>query len=100
IQQPAQLAAAVAKSDARCHGDANGKAWVAPSGGTAPYAYSWNSSPIQNADTATGIGAGSYSVTVTDSKGCTTTASAAIAQPAVLIASTTQVNVLCHGGAS
>lgn len=40
------------------------------SGGTAPFLYSWNTSPVQTSSTATGLEAGKYKVRVTDSKGC------------------------------
>jgi hypothetical protein len=51
--------------------------------------------------TATGLAAGTYTVTVTDSKGCTTTASATVTQPALLVASATNTgNVNCFGGAN
>ncbi len=39
-------------------------------GGTAPYTYAWSTSPIQTTQTATGLGSGSYTVCITDSKGC------------------------------
>ena len=41
------------------------------SGGTPAYTYSWNTTPVQNTQTATGLAAGTYTVCVTDSKGCT-----------------------------
>jgi len=49
---------------------ANGSAFVVASGGTAPYTYVWNTIPVQTTQTATGLSAGLYSVTVTDSTGC------------------------------
>ena len=43
------------------------------SGGLPGYTYSWNTTPIQNASLATGLSAGTYTVTVTDVNGCTST---------------------------
>jgi hypothetical protein len=44
---------------------------VTPSGGLAPYSYTWNTSPVQTTDSATGLVAGnSYQVIVTDANGC------------------------------
>ncbi len=40
-------------------------------GGITPYNYSWNSVPVQTTDTAVGLGAGIYTLTVVDSNGCT-----------------------------
>src|ERR1051326_1128608 len=48
----------------------NGTASVTPSGGQSPYTYSWTPSSQTNA-VATGLSAGSYTVTVTDANGCT-----------------------------
>ena len=43
------------------------------SGGLPGYTYSWNTNPAQNASLATGLSAGTYTVTVTDVNGCTST---------------------------
>lgn len=94
----AALSASVtAHTDAACNGALNGSATVTANGGTAPYAYSWNSSPVQTSATATGLGAGNYTVTITDNKGCSTTASTTIAQPAVLAISGNITPALCQG---
>ena len=56
--------------DAETQGNANGAATVNGAGGTAPYAYLWNDSLSQTNETATGLAAGTYMVTVTDANGC------------------------------
>lgn len=48
----------------------DGTATVTPTGGTAPYTYSWSNG--QTTATATGLAPGSYSCTITDSYGCST----------------------------
>ena len=35
--------------------------------------FSWNTTPVQTTNPATGLAAGNYTVTVTDQKGCITT---------------------------
>ncbi|TSJ38989.1 gliding motility-associated C-terminal domain-containing protein [Fluviicola chungangensis] len=40
------------------------------SGGTVPYSYSWNSSPVQNTLNASSLATGNYTLTVTDNSGC------------------------------
>ncbi|MEN2490248.1 choice-of-anchor L domain-containing protein, partial [Flavobacterium sp. B11] len=85
--------------DVKCKGSATGSATVTASGGTANYTYSWNTSPVQTNATATNLSAGTYTVTVTDSKGCSNTKQISITEPTTsLAASTTQVNLTCNGG--
>ena len=76
ITEP-ELALTASKSqiNASCGGASSGSATVVASGGTGPYTYSWNTNPEQTSATATNLLAGSYSVVITDSKGCTHTVS-------------------------
>lgn len=99
ITQPAVLNASIGSAtNISCFGSSNGTAITVVTGGTSPYTYSWNTSPVQNTATATGLGVGSYIVTVTDTLGCTDTANVTIAQPSVLSASiASQTNVSCFG---
>jgi uncharacterized delta-60 repeat protein len=62
-------------------GGTDGSASVTVSGGTGPYTYSWNTSPVQTTATATGLTAGTYQVTVTDAANCTQTYTFTITQP-------------------
>ncbi|WP_276134123.1 gliding motility-associated C-terminal domain-containing protein [Polluticoccus soli] len=98
VTQPTQLTATTSKTDVSCYNGSNGTATVAPTGGTAPYTYSWNTTPAQTTATATNLPAGTYTATVTDSKGCTTTASATVTQPTQLTATATKTNVSCYAG--
>lgn len=54
-------------------GAMDGEASVSVTGGTGPYTYAWSDG--QTTAMATGLGAGTYSVTVTDANGCSTTCS-------------------------
>ena len=64
-----------------------------------PYTYVWSNAATSQ--DLTGIGAGTYSVTITDANGCTETISATITEPAAGISrSLTQTNVLCFGAAT
>lgn len=47
-------------------------------GGSPPYNYLWSSNPAQNTQTATGLPAGNYTVTLTDGGSCSSTASGTI----------------------
>ena len=52
-----------------CSSCTDGTANAVPAGGTPSYTYSWNSS--QTVPGITGLGAGSYTCTITDAHGCT-----------------------------
>jgi gliding motility-associated-like protein len=52
-------------------GNNNGTATASVSGGTSPYTYLWNNGATTSS--ITGLGAGNYTVTVTDATGCTQT---------------------------
>ncbi len=52
-----------------CFGEPNSEAMVAASGGTPGYSYTWSNS--NNSNVATGLATQNYTVTVTDSQGCT-----------------------------
>lgn len=99
IGTPAQFSATYTKTDVSCNGGTNGSATITPSGATAPYTYSWSPSG-GSAATASGLAAGSYTVTVTDANFCSYPVNVSISQPAALTATTFQTNVLCNGGAS
>ncbi len=97
ITEPTLLVAAAAvDSNASCNGFADGGATASASGGTAPYTYLWSDNQVTQS--ATGLGAGTYIVTVTDANGCEDTASVVITEPALLVASTVlDSNASCNG---
>ena len=82
-----------------CFGGTTGTATAIATGGTGVYTYSWNTLPVQQSVTATGLSAGMYIVTVTDGSGCTATGSATITEPATALSGTiaSQTNVSCFG---
>ncbi len=90
IDEPAVLSAsAVQDSPVVCNGESNGAASVSVSGGNAPYSYSWDKSASTLAS-ASDLAAGLHTITITDSKGCETSASVTIDEPAVLTCSASQ----------
>lgn len=58
-----------------CINSDDGSIMAVPSGGSAPYQYSWNSLPQINAQQLDNIGVGNYTVTLIDSNGCVSSAS-------------------------
>lgn len=69
------------QTNATCFGSSDASAAVLPSGGTAPYAYLWSTSPSQTTSSVSGISAGNYTCVVTDAGGCTYTQTFTITQP-------------------
>jgi gliding motility-associated-like protein len=67
-------------TDVKCFGGNDGTATAIGAGGDPPYTYVWSNA--QNASTVSGLTAGTYTVVVTDSKGCATVGVVTINQPA------------------
>ncbi len=99
ITEPAALTKSFTQTDVLCFGNSTGAIDFSVSGGTGPYTYVWS-----NAETTqdiSGLSAGTYSVTITDANGCTSTASTTITEPAsALTNSLTQTDVLCFGNST
>jgi large repetitive protein len=82
ITQPTQVASSIGtSSNPTCFGSTNGSATGNASGGTAPYAFAWSTTPVQTSNQAIGLTAGNYTLTVTDANGCISTTSVTLTQP-------------------
>ena len=99
ITQPSALASTPTQTNVVCNGGNTGSASVAVSGGTGAYTYSWSPSG-GSAASATGLTAGSYTVSVRDANACSLSNAFLITQPPALTATTTQTNILCSGAAT
>jgi gliding motility-associated-like protein len=96
ITEPTALQSNPTSTAATC-GNSNGSADAVASGGTGPYTYVWSNS--QTTAVVSSLAGGSYSVTVTDANGCTTTSTVVVTvtgAPTVTVQSSS--NVLCFGG--
>ena len=82
ITQPPAIDLAISKTDVKCLGGMTGTASVLPTGGTGPFTYQWSGGTTPDQQTAQGLSAGTYSLTVTDSKGCEAFGSVTIGEPA------------------
>lgn len=99
VTQPlAPLSVTGSASDALCFNGTQGSATAQGHDGTPGYTYSWNSVPVQNTQTAVGLGAGTYTVTVTDANNCTTQGSWVINQPTAVVPVAISQPVSCFGG--
>jgi large repetitive protein len=83
-------------SQSTCVVSNEGTVSVTPSGGQPAYSYQINSGTVQKSADFTGLSAGSYTVTVTDGRGCTGTVVAIINQTPTAPTVTTPINY-CFG---
>ena len=82
-----------------CNGLFDGTASLTAIGGNGNYSYLWDASASsQTTNTAAGLSAGTYTVTVTDQKGCFKDTTVTVLEPNVIaINNTTQDSVSCNG---
>lgn len=98
ITEPAPLTSAIQNStDVSCNLGCDGTVLVAVNGGTAPYTYVWNGGNNPADAQNTGLCQGTYSVTITDANGCTTSTTVTINQPTALAITSVTTDALCWG---
>lgn len=89
--------------DNLCYGDMNGELFTTVTGGSTPYTFDWDNDGTGDADDAddvSGLGAGTYGLTVVDVAGCTGAISGIVSDPSAITVSTNSItNVTCYGGA-
>lgn len=99
VTQPSSITIAFTKRDALCNGVCSGSVTATPSGGTAPYTFSWTpvgAFPGSILNNLINLCANIYTVTVTDANNCTTTATVQISEPPVLTGTLTVKDALCN----
>ena len=95
INEPTVVSSTTSANDARCFGDSTGTASAFGAGGVPGYTYLWSNGGTGS--TVANLPAGTYSVVVTDSNGCTHTDSATVAEPQPLVLSSVIVSPSCNG---
>jgi gliding motility-associated-like protein len=93
---PGVVATIVSITNVTCYGGNNGSAVAGGTGGTKPYTYSW--APVISAvDSATQLTAGSYTATVTDALGCSSSIVANVLQPSQTLVKPMAATTICIG---
>jgi len=96
LGQPAVLNTTLNVVAISCFGMSNGAINTVTTGGTSPYSYNWGGGVFtQN---RTGLATGTYSVTVTDFRGCTVSQSVTLGEPLQLSLTTVPSPLACTGG--
>jgi|GEM_PF-190480 len=94
VNEPNVISVNVAGTDASCAGVNDGAANAVVTGGTTPYTFLWAPNG-QTTQGITGLGAGTFTVTVTDVNGCTATDDVVITQPNALSVNITGSDLNC-----
>lgn len=95
IGEPAAISIGEIHSDVKCHNGSDGSIDISVSGGTSPYAFSWNDGPTT--ENRSGLTAGTYTLTVTDNAGCTASLPVTVTEPPALALTETHVDETCFG---
>ncbi|MBL0310689.1 MAG: gliding motility-associated C-terminal domain-containing protein [Bacteroidetes bacterium] len=82
-------------TDISCNGGSNGAVDIQVTGGQAPYTFLWNNQAAT--EDISLLSEGAYSVTVTDSLGCTATSTATVNEPDSLLITETHHDISCNG---
>ncbi|MBL4707000.1 MAG: gliding motility-associated C-terminal domain-containing protein, partial [Flavobacteriales bacterium] len=100
ITEPAALNSTFNQNNVSCNGLTDGNAKVNVTGGTMPYAFTWEIGVASINDSIFNLAANTYRVTITDANNCTKTDSVVITEPSVIVVSSSTVDVLCNGEAT
>ena len=98
VGQPAAISFASTQVNVLCNGAASGSINLTASGGTPGYTFIWSNGA--STEDISSLRAGDYSVTATDTRGCTGTTTVTITQTAALAITPTKTDVLCNGAST
>jgi len=92
---PEELNSNISGTDIYCFGGEDGAVDLTVNGGTIPYFYEWSTGATT--EDINSLSVGTYTITVTDSNGCTTINSIIITEPPQLTSSISGTDILCAG---
>jgi subtilisin-like proprotein convertase family protein len=95
ITEPAPLTVTTSFTNVTCNSTTNGTAAVEANGGTAPYSYLWNNN--QTTDIINSLSAGTYTCTITDVNGCSSSSAVTILQTSELSVTAITTPITCFG---
>ncbi len=93
---PVSITSAATTTDVTCNGGTDGTATTYVAGST-PISYSWSNGAISSG--LSGVGAATYTYTVTNGCG-SVSGSATVNEPTALVAASSNTAILCNGGTS
>ncbi len=100
VNQGNEIIVGVGTFNPICHGGNSGSVSAIASGGAGPYTYQWGTTPVQTGLSAGSLVAGTYNLTVADSKACSVTASATLVDPAAIVVTADVTGAKCFNTAT
>ena len=97
VTEPAAISVTGVVTNVTCNGGTTGAVNLTVTGGVGAYSYAWSGTGT-GTDPRTGLAAGTYTVTVTDSNNCTKTNSFNVTEPSAISITGVVTNVTCNGG--
>lgn len=97
VSEPIAIVVSTSVVQAPTCSNFDGQASASPENGNPPYTYLWTNAGNQTTQTATGLPAGSYSVTVTDADGCTDVGVISLSNSNAPTVISVVTNVSCFG---
>ncbi|MGH1339874.1 MAG: SprB repeat-containing protein, partial [Aureispira sp.] len=98
LSEPSAITVTAVSVSTRCNTSSDGSASAMATGGAGGYSYAWSTTPVQITDTARGLAAGNYIITVTDANGCTGSTSVSVSEPsAVSVTTSLAAAISCNG---
>ena len=98
VSGPIKLSVALAKNNISCHGLKDGTATASPFGGVQGYSFQWSNGDTANS--VSGLSAGMYYLTVTDTANNIAIDSVLIIDPTILTDTLNPTHVKCYGDSS
>ena len=93
ISEPPPMSASIIGTNVSCNLGTNGAADLTVTGGAIPYTYLWSNT--YTSQDLTNVGAGNYTVTVTDGNSCTVTASVVLTEPGPITVTVVPTDASC-----
>lgn len=83
-----------------CYNNANGSIDLTASGGNGTLQYAWSHDASEHSEDVSGLVAGTYVVTVSDSLGCSVEETFVLSEPQLLVPAMTSTDINCESGSA
>jgi gliding motility-associated-like protein len=98
LGEPTEISASYSVKRSTCNAATDGSLFFLAANGTAPYQYAIGSGPFGSSGTFSGLGSGSYSITVKDANGCTKSFTGLVTDSVIVRVNPAISSVSCYQG--